>query len=171
MTVVIRVRAAEYADIPAVVSIEQVSFVDPWSVDSFDTSLQSDRMRFLVAEGATEVFEPEYAADGSEVRRGDLSSVVGYVIALELGTEAEIADIAVAPEARGCGVGGALLDKMVEKLREGGVETLFLEVRESNSSARALYASRAFRKVGQRKGYYQSPVEDALVLRRDLMDT
>jgi ribosomal-protein-alanine N-acetyltransferase len=44
---------------------------------------------------------------------------------------------------------------------------MFLEVRESNSAARALYASRGFLAVGRRRGYYRSPVEDALVLRRD----
>ena len=44
---------------------------------------------------------------------------------------------------------------------------MFLEVRESNVAARALYASRGFSAVGRRRGYYRHPVEDALVLRRD----
>jgi ribosomal-protein-alanine N-acetyltransferase len=51
---------------------------------------------------------------------------------------------------------------------ESGVRALYLEVRDSNSAARALYASRGFDMVGRRRGYYQRPQEDALVLRRDL---
>jgi ribosomal-protein-alanine N-acetyltransferase len=49
-----------------------------------------------------------------------------------------------------------------------GVRSLYLEVRESNVSARALYDSRSFAQVGRRKGYYRSPIEDALLMRRDL---
>jgi ribosomal-protein-alanine N-acetyltransferase len=45
---------------------------------------------------------------------------------------------------------------------------VFLEVRESNGGARALYASRGFEVAGRRAKYYRKPVEDALVLRREL---
>ena len=44
----------------------------------------------------------------------------------------------------------------------------YLEVRESNTSARALYARHGFRPVGQRSAYYRNPREDALVLRLEL---
>jgi ribosomal-protein-alanine N-acetyltransferase len=44
------------------------------------------------------------------------------------------------------------------------VEEVYLEVRESNQSAQALYLSSGFRPVGQRAGYYRNPKEDALVL-------
>jgi [ribosomal protein S18]-alanine N-acetyltransferase len=42
---------------------------------------------------------------------------------------------------------------------------MYLEVRESNTRARALYASRGFEEVGRRRRYYRAPVEDALILR------
>jgi ribosomal-protein-alanine N-acetyltransferase len=86
-----------------------------------------------------------------------------------LGIEGEIADIAVAPDARGQGIGGVLLDRATLGLHQAGVRTLYLEVRESNHAARRLYESRQFGQVGRRKGYYQHPAEDALVLRRDLV--
>jgi ribosomal-protein-alanine N-acetyltransferase len=86
-----------------------------------------------------------------------------------MGPEGEIADIAVAPEARGRGVGGVLLDRVTELLAESGVRTIYLEVRESNLAARGLYDARSFRMIGRRRGYYQHPAEDALVLRREIV--
>lgn len=153
------VRPAVESDIPTVSSIERDSFADPWSVESFHTSLDRERMRFLVAESAE-------AGTGVEK-----TPLVGYVIALLLSGEAEIADIAVAPGARRRGIGGLLLDAMLAEAAAEGVQTMYLEVRESNASARALYATRQFREVGRRKGYYHHPVEDALLLRRDLGTT
>ena len=45
---------------------------------------------------------------------------------------------------------------------------MYLEVRESNQAARAVYAARGFEQVGRRKRYYRDPIEDALVLRATL---
>lgn len=91
--------------------------------------------------------------------------LIGYVVAWCVVDEAEIANIAVAPEARGLGVGAALLDAAVGDARTLGATTMFLEVREGNSAARRLYASRGFTEIGRRRGYYRKPLEDALVLR------
>jgi ribosomal-protein-alanine N-acetyltransferase len=82
--------------------------------------------------------------------------------------EGEIADLAVAPWARRRGVGGLLLDLAAADARDVGVRTLYLEVRESNAAAIALYESRGFGTIGRRRQYYRHPMEDALVLRRDL---
>lgn len=147
------IRKAAESDIADVLLIEQASFTDAWSSDAFLTSLESGHMRFLVAQ--------------EDLGPGD-SRLVGYVIAIVMASEAEIADIAVAPSHRGRGVGGGLLDKVTANLREVRVKDVYLEVRESNAAARALYQSRAFRQVGRRKRYYQFPAEDALILRRDL---
>ena len=57
------------------------------------------------------------------------------------------------------------------ELVQAGVRSLYLEVRESNSAARALYAALGFQQVGRRRGYYQHPSEDALLLKRDLAST
>ena len=158
-TLVIR-PAAEY-DIPEVLRIERASFADPWSADSFHHSLDLDRMRFLVAEERRE-------GDGAETGDGVL---LGYVIALVVLEEAEIADIAVSRDARRRGVGGMLLDRVSDELGQRGVRSVYLEVRESNTAARSLYESREFKQVGRRRGYYRQPNEDALVLRRDLVPT
>jgi ribosomal-protein-alanine N-acetyltransferase len=57
-----------------------------------------------------------------------------------------------------------LLRSGLNFLRKRRVEEVYLEVRESNQSAQALYLSLGFRPVGQRSGYYRNPKEDALVL-------
>ena len=61
-----------------------------------------------------------------------------------------------------------MLDAALIEMSARGVRTAFLEVRESNSAARALYNSRGFIEIGRRSKYYRRPVEDALVLRRSL---
>ena len=152
-------RAARGADIEAVLAIEQESFVDPWSRDSFETALDVGRMLFLVAEGLLD--------DGGREGEREMPAVLGYVVALLMLDEAEVADLAVSAVARGRGIGGLLLDRVVAEMHAVGVRTMYLEVRESNLSARALYNSRFFTHVGRRRGYYNNPREDALLLKRD----
>lgn len=96
------------------------------------------------------------------------AGVVGYLIAREAAGTGEILNLAVAPEIRRGGIARQLLDAGLAALAVRNVEEVFLEVRESNLAAQALYVGAGFRPVGQRSGYYRSPREDALVLRRDL---
>lgn len=91
----------------------------------------------------------------------------GFVMARVAAGEAEILTLAVTPAARGQGLGRALLQAAINKAREMGATTMFLEVGADNPAARALYASLGFTKVGDRKGYYQG--RDALVLRLPLV--
>jgi len=64
------------------------------------------------------------------------------------------------------GIGAELLDAALVEGKSRGAEAIFLEVRDSNTSARALYRSRDFEEVGRRRNYYKRPVEDAIVLKR-----
>jgi ribosomal-protein-alanine N-acetyltransferase len=157
----LHIRRAVRADLADMLRIERASFADPWTVESLATALSLERMRVLVAEPA---------GDGS-VSGDAAAGLLGYVVALVLGPEAEIADLAVAPEARRRGVGRALLDRVLGELGEAGARTVFLEVRESNQAARTLYEMNGFESIGRRRGYYRQPVEDALVLRREIGPT
>ena len=139
-------RAAHVDDLEAIVAIERLSFGDPWPERAFRDALGDPGLVFLVA------------SDGE--------SAVGYVIGWFVAGEGEIANLAVAPAVRGRGIGGALLDAALALGSGVGTEAVFLEVRESNAAARALYRSRGFEVVGRRQGYYRSPVEDAIVLRK-----
>jgi ribosomal-protein-alanine N-acetyltransferase len=141
-------RPARDADIDAVLEIEHSSFGDPWNRSAFVELLDDPRVAFLIADA------------GGAVR--------GYVVAWFVLDEGEIGNLAVASETRRHGVGAQLLDGAIAAVRKSDVDTLYLEVRDSNAAARALYASRGFVEVGRRRDYYRRPKEDALVLRLDL---
>lgn len=90
----------------------------------------------------------------------------GFVLARVAGDEAEILTLAVAPPARGRGLGRALLQAVISRATQAGAASLFLEVGADNPAALALYAGLGFGRVGMRKAYYNG--RDALVLRLSL---
>lgn len=120
-------------------------FADPWSTQDFEDCVSF--ATFLVAD------------------EGD--KVVGYVVALDAADEGEILNLAVAEAGRRRGLGRALVRAILDALTKRDVRQVYLEVRESNAPARALYEAFGFRDVGRRKAYYRRPVEDAIVLRLD----
>jgi ribosomal-protein-alanine N-acetyltransferase len=146
----VAVRLAASGDLARVVEIERASFSDPWSFTAFRSALGAERLNFHVA-----------VSDGV---------VIGYAVSWCVIDEAELANLAVHPSRRGHRVGALLLDRAMADAREAGCVVMHLEVRESNTAARALYESRGFGMVGRRKRYYREPVEDALILRARLAD-
>lgn len=140
------VREATDRDIDGVSQIEQASFSDPWPRGGFEPLLRAPRCLFVVAD------------------RGEGEPVAGYSIVRWIEDEAELLNIAVSCPERGKGIGGELLDYVVRALEERGIRHIFLEVRDSNAAARALYQSRGFRELARRTGYYRKPTEDAIVL-------
>jgi [ribosomal protein S18]-alanine N-acetyltransferase len=141
-------RATE-SDLPSIVAIERVAFTDPWSENSFREALAHPAIYFAVA-------------------RTDAGQVMGYVVAWFVADEGQIANLAVMPSRWGSGTGGKLLDAALDEGLDRGVTEVYLEVRDSNERAKRLYASHGFIEVGRRRGYYRRPVEDAIVLRRDI---
>lgn len=123
-------------------------FSDPWSTQDFRDCVSF--AQFLVAEA-----------------EGEGGAIAGYVVALDAADEGEILNLAVAAGGRRNGLGRALVQHILEALTGRGVRQVYLEVRESNAPARALYAAHGFKEAGRRKGYYRRPVEDAIVLRLD----
>jgi len=130
--------------VPPVHAIEQASFTDPWSVRDFRECVASDVLFFVAAAR---------------------SGVDGYVVAQDAADEGEILNLAVAPARQRGGIGRALVGQVLTTLAQRGARRVFLEVRESNAAARALYAALGFEEVGRRTRYYRRPVEDAIVLR------
>lgn len=93
----------------------------------------------------------------------------GFVIARVAGKEWEIENIAVAGPARRRGLGTRLLGELLDSARAKDAAAVFLEVRESNQAARALYEKWAFRESGRRPRYYKDPAEDAILYRLDFI--
>ena len=87
----------------------------------------------------------------------------GFVAARVASDEAEILTLAVAPQARGKGLGRALLNAAIAEAQRRGAKAVFLEVGSDNPAALALYAALGFANVGSRKAYYGA--RDASVLR------
>jgi ribosomal-protein-alanine N-acetyltransferase len=90
--------------------------------------------------------------------------VIGFAIALVIGPVAEIETIGIESKAQGHGFGSSLLLAMLEELRLAGAGEVELEVRSSSEWAIRLYKRAGFLEVGRRRGYYQEPVEDAVLL-------
>jgi ribosomal-protein-alanine N-acetyltransferase len=101
------------------------------------------------------------AASGSQPS----SEVLGYVVTWIVADEGEIANLAVRADRRRTGIGRLLVEAAISAAVSGGARSLYLDVRQSNVAARALYETRGFVAVGRRVKYYRNPSEDALVLR------
>ena len=142
------IRPIALADAPRVAELERECFPDPWSQSGIEEVITLPIGFGLVAE-----------CDGR---------VEAYVLTRWIADTAEILNLAVAKGHRRRGLATSLLREAVAWLADRGVAEVYLEVRESNRTAQALYRAHGFHPAGMRRAYYRRPVEDALVLRRSL---
>lgn len=145
----ITIRQAKLYDVPAMARIERDSFGSPWSADEITKD--------VTAGGNVYVAVAE--CDGEKAAYGEVRMIAG---------EAQIYNIAVAPEFRREGIGEELLRHMINKAEESGCSLVTLEVRDGNKAAMELYKKLGFREVGRRKGYYLNGGEDAVLMDLDL---
>ncbi len=134
----------EYDDITAISDIEKDSFSDPWSENSFFAHLSLSYSRSFVV--------------------NFLGKPVGYICCEHLVDEMSLLNIAVDKTMRRRHIAERLLTMMVDICKYMGCLMFTLEVRESNTSARALYQKFGFRNEGKRKDYYSKPKEDAYIM-------
>lgn len=145
------IRAMKASDAAAIAELEKRCFSDPWSERSIAAELENPLSLWLVA------------ADSED-------RILGYIGSQSVVPEADVMNLAVAPEARRQKIAAGLLRALSEQLYPRGVRSLFLEVRVSNEPALALYRGTGFEAVGRRPKYYVNPTEDALILRKELRD-
>ena len=138
------VRRMQIEDLAEVCVIEKENFSLPWSAESFAESLEKDYTVFLTA-----LVDKE---------------VAGYVGCYCVAGTGEITNVAVKASHRRKGIGGMLLEKLYEEGAAMDTEEFFLEVRESNEAAIALYTRQGFVKEGIRKNFYEQPVENAVIM-------
>ena len=137
----------EACHVAQVAAIEQGCFSGPWSEAAFRSELTNPQALTLVA-----------------LREGQVAGFVNIAFAAET---ADINTVAVGAAYRRQGIGKRLLLAM-EAWMEGQVSSYFLEVRQSNAPAIALYQSLGYRQVGVRPRYYHKPDEDGLLMRKDV---
>ena len=94
------------------------------------------------------------------------SQILAFLVARQAADEAEILNIAVHSAHRRKGIASALLSAALQHFQHSSVSGIFLELRESNLPALALYRQFGFVVSGRRKSYYAHPAEDALCMIR-----
>lgn len=147
------------SDLEEVLMIEASSFSFPWTKDMFlNEFLKSPISWCLVGKSQA----------GKSNTAGHEEKVLGYICLWIIGDEMQIANVAVHPSWRRRGIGRGLLSYALKFGHSRRVRVVVLEVRFSNVGAQRLYRSLGFQAAGTRRGYYQSPPEDALVMARDL---
>jgi ribosomal-protein-alanine N-acetyltransferase len=136
-------------DLEAVIAIELRVYEFPWTLGIFRDCLRAGYCCWVVTLD---------------------EQVVGYGVIMVAVEECHLLNVCIHPQWQGQGLGHKLLRRLLRLARQRGAETAFLEVRESNHSARVLYRRLGFVEVGRRRDYYpaQNGREDALVLSLNL---
>jgi [ribosomal protein S18]-alanine N-acetyltransferase len=147
-------RRAKPADLDAIMQLERETFVtDAWPEEAMRRELESPHGYYLIA--------VDEDADDPDRR------LLGYagLLAPSGSEQGDIQTIAVAPFARGIGLGRGLMHALITQARRRHLSEVFLEVRADNPIARALYNSLGFEEIGVRRGYYQPDGVDAISMR------
>ena len=143
-----KVRRMTMEDGAAVAEMEHQLFSDAWSEKSILETLDQTNTICLIAEKA--------------------GRTAGYLLAYTAADEAEIARIAVVKELQRQGAAHALLTELESVCGSEGIKKILLDVRSGNSAARALYENAGFKEDGIRQRFYEDPVEDAILMSREL---
>lgn len=129
-------------------ALEKECFSDPWSEAAFFEEADNPLGVYFLAK-----------ADGEDA---------GYAGFLDIFGEGQITSICTAQKHRRRGIAQALMDLITAQARGRGIGVITLEVRESNAAARTFYKKNGFYEVGRRRGYYQNPSEDAVLMDMEL---
>ena len=132
----------------SIAELEAATFSEPWSKDALELLLTDQATGYCILDGKT---------------------VVAYGSLLYAPNEGQILNLAVSPAYRRKGYAKAILEALELDARKQGADSLFLEVRESNLPAIELYKGFGFSAVGKRTNFYRAPVENALILKKDLL--
>jgi [ribosomal protein S18]-alanine N-acetyltransferase len=147
-----RHRPMTTADLDAVMAIEVSAYAHPWTRGNFVDSLA--------------------AGYHSQLRHDAGGELIAYFVALPGFEETHLLNLTVAPSWQRQGHGKAMLDRLAAWAHARGDLALWLEVRQSNRGAQALYTRHGFVQVGSRRGYYpadRQQREDAVVMRRKVL--
>jgi ribosomal-protein-alanine N-acetyltransferase len=145
----ISIRRMTLDDLAQVIEIDRVSFSLPWPERSF---------RFEITDNP---------ASRCWVVEGD-DRIIGMLVLWLIVDEAHIATIAVHPDYRRQGIGETLLLHALRAAMKEGAVSSFLEVRESNSIAQAMYRKYGFVESGKRLHYYKDNDENAILMSASL---
>lgn len=147
---VTNIRVMEHSDLPRVLELENLHYPFPWTEGIFQDCLKVNYNCWVY----------EHCCE-----------IIGYIVQSFAVGEAHILNVCVAEEHRMRGIGNTLVKEAINDVAQKNVDTIFLEVRESNSAAISIYNKVGFVEVGMRKSYYPAAKgrEDAIVMARELI--
>ncbi|MDF1615981.1 ribosomal protein S18-alanine N-acetyltransferase [Petrocella sp. FN5] len=131
-------------DVEQIYTIELEAFSSPWTRESILMEVISPRSHYLVMENEDEI--------------------IGYAGLWKIFDEGHITNIAVKKGFRNRGLGLLLMEQLMDHAKENQIKKLTLEVRCSNFQALKLYKKLGFAEAGRRKGFYDLPKEDAIIM-------
>lgn len=142
-------RPMSMADVPEIARLDALCYPYPWTAGNFADSLSAGYYCC--------VYQIE-------------NDIIGYAVILLAAGEAHLLNLTIAPEWQGSGWGRQLMQKLVSKIRQDDIGSIWLEVRPSNAIAYRLYSGLGFVDVAIRRNYYPAPAgrEDALIMCLDL---
>ena len=143
----ITVRRVIEEDIDSILEIEKEAFTTPWSRDAFLTEINENMLAYYLVAEVNE-------------------KVVGYGGIWLILNEGHITNIAVKEEYRGNGIGNHILEGLICYCMKNSIDSMTLEVRESNLIAQNLYKKYGFVSSGKRPKYYSDDGEDAIIMWR-----
>jgi ribosomal-protein-alanine N-acetyltransferase len=145
-----QLRGMREEDLPAVLAIETAAYEFPWTLGIFHDCLRVGYPAFVA----------EVASAG----------IVGYGVMSVAAAECHLLNICVHPSWQRLGLGGEIVEYLLDVARRKRATLALLEVRVSNQAAYRLYTRLGFDEVGTRKHYYPARQgrEDAVILAREL---
>ena len=159
------IRQMTVSDIKEASQIAASSMLQPWSMAAFAAELKNAQALLLVCEADDAISAADdFIRTASGGEEPSDSRISGYISLLLTPDDAELTGIAVKEAARRQGMAGALLKEARSILRKRGIGSIVLEVRASNTTAVSFYEKHGFTCIGVRRGLYDFPKEDALVM-------
>ena len=166
-------EATEYY-IARILEIENEAISPPWTHGSLLNEIYNDDSFFAVALSSDPKRNMQNTDCKEAVQPGCgkpadawADYVIGFVILRRAADEGELLQVAVDKESQRRGVASKLIESAFSWARSVGIDSIYLEVRESNEAASGLYRKHGFYPVGERKNYYAMPTEDAVVMRKE----
>jgi len=139
------IHALTEEDLIKVAQLDEQLFESSWSIDSFRNELENKVSVNIIV-------------------RSD-ASIIGYTTTWMIVDELQINKIAVLPAYRNLGIASWMLDYILHRAKQLEISGVYIEVRRSNANAIHLYEKFGFSQCGIRTNYYDSPKEDALLMK------
>lgn len=140
----VRIRTMQEADVHRAAELEAAAFSMPWSEAALCDMLKREDALYLVAENK--------------------QRVIGLCGVINACGDGDVCNVSVEASFRGSGIGTCMLEQLLLWGERIGIKNYTLEVRAGNRAAIHVYEKLGFREEGVRRGFYEKPMEDALIM-------